>query len=513
MYCNKCGFLLDDDDLFCSQCGNKVKALKKQEEPPEQEEKEEKKPIHYDEFKWNVKEFNAEKKYEDVVFDWSKKVEEDNEQEEEKTDLNTAEGTKSKEEVPLPDDSEFEKGGNNEMLAKTDESSVKELEEHIFGAPIKNDKEERFFTFTKKNEEFQKLLDEEYEKIKKNSNKPVEEKDEQDEDIKSSENKEFGKEQTELKGEANEKDSLPFEEIKIFEKKEDDILDSKIEAPEPQFIEEAPGNDSKEDKKSVDTHEDENSSAGSEPNKDGLENAIKSEEISKNKRAGKKQKNAEENKKQGKEQIDEMAAAREAFFAKLDEENTNGVNEQGKPLVMDNERLKEYQNRGNTQKAAGNDEKLENSENAHSGWAAALAKEKSKIAKETEVSEIKNQEDKIEMKDTDKKHDIAQGEIKDNKTEGSKPVKMGLEDDHSIFVQRDKEEKEYEVKEEESKSIGKQNVFINIIIALLVIIIIFEGTCLIAQKWWPDSSFGQAVIGIQNTIIEKIISVFKSIKS
>ena len=73
--------------------------------------------------------------------------------------------------MPLPGDEEFEIGGKNEMVNKPDNEATKALEEHIFGETggEARTEQDKFFTFTKKNEEFQKLLDEEYEKIKKNT--------------------------------------------------------------------------------------------------------------------------------------------------------------------------------------------------------------------------------------------------------------------------------------------------------------------------------------------------------
>ncbi len=32
MYCSKCGFLLDDEDIFCRQCGVKIKKAENEQD-------------------------------------------------------------------------------------------------------------------------------------------------------------------------------------------------------------------------------------------------------------------------------------------------------------------------------------------------------------------------------------------------------------------------------------------------------------------------------------------------
>ena len=49
MYCSKCGFLLDDEDIFCRQCGVKIKkAENEQDERDDAVSEEEKKPVLLD---------------------------------------------------------------------------------------------------------------------------------------------------------------------------------------------------------------------------------------------------------------------------------------------------------------------------------------------------------------------------------------------------------------------------------------------------------------------------------
>ncbi len=182
MYCSKCGYLLDEDDVFCSQCGAKTKKAPVETDEANSEDKleekevseEEEKTVHHnEEFKWSVPEFNVEKKKEEVIFDWSEKKEaapapeseEDEILEEEPKEQEKA----SEKDVPLPPDEDFEVGGLNEMIDRPDSVSTRELEAHIFGEGRDDGMQDKYFTFTKKNEEIQKLLDEEYEKIKKNT--------------------------------------------------------------------------------------------------------------------------------------------------------------------------------------------------------------------------------------------------------------------------------------------------------------------------------------------------------
>ena len=188
MYCKMCGNLLDDTDRFCKICGAKTDfkipaksaepiAVKEEvvfnppfegEEPqqnrfyfieeeasrePEKQEAELEEFISdqemkmnsqreayaeetdikkNNEFKWNVHEFPTVKKTEEAVFNW--KLDEFGQTEQKK-----------------------------EAAAAFEEELFQEIRDDI--NRIKDSNIDRFFTFSKKNEEFQKLLDREYEKL------------------------------------------------------------------------------------------------------------------------------------------------------------------------------------------------------------------------------------------------------------------------------------------------------------------------------------------------------------
>jgi len=134
MFCRYCGTQLVGDSIFCSHCGKKIK-----------EETEEtvvfNVPFESDpEFIWNLHEFPEQKKTGDIDFSWNDQ--------------------KSK-----PDDKRSEPAAKDAPRAKEEkpdqakEALNKEQEKKI----------DKFYTFNKKNEEFQKLLDKEYEKIKNNN--------------------------------------------------------------------------------------------------------------------------------------------------------------------------------------------------------------------------------------------------------------------------------------------------------------------------------------------------------
>ena len=106
MYCKACGNPTKEGDLFCTKCGAKT---------------------NLSEFKWDVYEFREPKKTEEIVFDWSIADAEDD---------------------AGIDADLFRAFSNGDMGDQTENA-------------------EKFFTFQKKNEEFQKLLDKELEKINK----------------------------------------------------------------------------------------------------------------------------------------------------------------------------------------------------------------------------------------------------------------------------------------------------------------------------------------------------------
>jgi uncharacterized Zn finger protein (UPF0148 family) len=109
MYCKECGNPLKEDDLFCTKCGAKVKGS---------------------EFTWDIYKFPEPKKTDSIDFDWS--VSDD--EEDIGIDADLFRG--------------IEDGGPSGSI----------------------DEVGKFFTFHQKNEEFQKLLDRELERINEDNN-------------------------------------------------------------------------------------------------------------------------------------------------------------------------------------------------------------------------------------------------------------------------------------------------------------------------------------------------------
>ncbi|MDD4564748.1 MAG: zinc ribbon domain-containing protein [Eubacteriales bacterium] len=132
MYCRKCGNLLDDTDQNCRKCGEPTKIQMPDEsaEPIERNDS----PKN-SEFVWDVHDFTKLKNTEDIRFNWR-----------------------------LEDYSE----------PNINEDAEKMLEETLFQEIKDNFKKsseskiDRFYTFNKRNEEFQELLDKEYERLKGN---------------------------------------------------------------------------------------------------------------------------------------------------------------------------------------------------------------------------------------------------------------------------------------------------------------------------------------------------------
>ncbi len=183
MYCNNCGKFLLENDKFCSNCGARVflneQNIEKEStlddlKPDAAQDLTPKPTPPVDNIKWNIEDFpdHDVKKTEEINFDWG----------------NTSDFRKSEltaEEIALnpaqkPDEEKPTEGGF--IATQIIEEVIiqgKDLEEEIFaeaslvesiptGGEIhkRNKIVDKFYTFNKKNEEFQKLLDKEYEKIK-----------------------------------------------------------------------------------------------------------------------------------------------------------------------------------------------------------------------------------------------------------------------------------------------------------------------------------------------------------
>ena len=133
MYCKRCGNFVNEDDTKCRACGTLIE--KPDEEPTVQDKKEEVRPQEHadtnSEFQWNIHEFPKSKKTEDAVFVWD------------------ASALETKE--PEPDEIPLEEQLFREMSRESIDTHPEELD--------------KFLTFSRKNEEFQKLLDREYERL------------------------------------------------------------------------------------------------------------------------------------------------------------------------------------------------------------------------------------------------------------------------------------------------------------------------------------------------------------
>jgi hypothetical protein len=190
MYCNNCGKFLLESDKFCSNCGTRVflneQSIEKVGPPegfkPDTFENQTPKPTPpLENIKWNIEDFPGHdvKKTEEINFDWGNT-----------SDFKKPEATAEEialNPAPKADTSVPTDGG---FIAAIEEIIIqgKDLEEEIFAEaslvesiPAAGDLHKRnkivdkFYTFNKKNEEFQKLLDREYEKIKEGTSDGLDE--------------------------------------------------------------------------------------------------------------------------------------------------------------------------------------------------------------------------------------------------------------------------------------------------------------------------------------------------
>ncbi len=189
MYCKNCGKTVNEGDKFCSGCGARleeefVPAFRRQpESEPLQNAEKPKKRIITEHFNWDLDGYPTEnKRTEDVNFNWDSVLEE------KQRNIFTDEHREQNKE---PDDS-------SEILKEREvppESSddIRTLEESIFSdmgslesgsgdtkvvsrnGETKSEKIDKFYTFHKKNEEYQALLDQEYERIKSGRSNSVQE--------------------------------------------------------------------------------------------------------------------------------------------------------------------------------------------------------------------------------------------------------------------------------------------------------------------------------------------------
>ena len=167
MYCKNCGNEIAEGSRFCSQCGSPVPetqaqpeaaaaaapdegSLQKAPAPPLKEEKSAeaeapREPL-FKEFSWNVEDYPVAKieKTEDINFDWNA----------DPHDIPDGPIYAAEQTAPadIPEAVKPEKA----------EAAVEKPAEPLSAA----DRIDKFYTFNKKNEEFQQLLNKEYEKVK-----------------------------------------------------------------------------------------------------------------------------------------------------------------------------------------------------------------------------------------------------------------------------------------------------------------------------------------------------------
>lgn len=175
MYCKKCGYQLQDGDKFCAQCGAKISGSlndgfkentfspmfrkENQEHEEEASRSVSKRNFHIEDFNWDLDGFPTEKKKktEEINFNWE-------------SVMIGGGRESSKSEGSVFDDRAF----SYEPKYASDFEEETSLEEELFAEPMQSDDDDskktvridKFYTFNKKNEEFQALLDKEYNRIK-----------------------------------------------------------------------------------------------------------------------------------------------------------------------------------------------------------------------------------------------------------------------------------------------------------------------------------------------------------
>lgn len=171
MYCNNCGSEMADGAKFCSNCGTPMTAPAEPTAPTTPEpmhrgidlaatEEAPRKPI-FDEFQWNVEDYperNLVEKTEDVDFNWNA----------DPAEILEPVRRNAVQQAPV----ETTSGINVEAAFEAKQES-EDLHTSLFGQVTAEPEElsaaeriDKFYTFNKKNEEFQQLLNREYEKIK-----------------------------------------------------------------------------------------------------------------------------------------------------------------------------------------------------------------------------------------------------------------------------------------------------------------------------------------------------------
>jgi len=182
MYCKNCGKALNAGDKFCSNCGTKVEEefvpAFRQEERPVREQPAEEKPSRnftIEKFDWDLDGYPTDhKKTEEINFNWDSVLEEkqrnifSSEAPKRPVTPVTQEAPKGQEEPESGEADAFSEEESLENAIFADIGTLKGAESTkvVERVPSKSRTIDKFYTFNKKNEEFQALLDQEYERIK-----------------------------------------------------------------------------------------------------------------------------------------------------------------------------------------------------------------------------------------------------------------------------------------------------------------------------------------------------------
>lgn len=188
MYCKNCGKEIAAGAKFCMQCGTPVEDVPepvqtapvepaaeeaKTETPaaaqPETDSKAERVRPSFDEFQWDVSEYpnqNAVEKTDDINFNWNadpaQEKEEIPEAAPQKQEVQQPVHAEIPEEKPAPKETENILSGRDLDSAIFGEKEPEKSPESMSAA----ERIDKFYTFNKKNEEFQQLLNKEYNKVK-----------------------------------------------------------------------------------------------------------------------------------------------------------------------------------------------------------------------------------------------------------------------------------------------------------------------------------------------------------
>ena len=166
MFCNKCGKQIAEGSMFCNFCGAPVEVPVEPAAPEvlaeEPAAKNSGKPV-FEEFNWNVNDYPSKdkiRKTEDIDFDWNADPKDVKDRftrglSMEET-AQVAAGAELSVEDLMPSKAQSSASAQSLWTEDTSESAKESPASEI----------EKFYTFNSKNEEFQKLLDREYDKIR-----------------------------------------------------------------------------------------------------------------------------------------------------------------------------------------------------------------------------------------------------------------------------------------------------------------------------------------------------------